>query len=53
LLQTAKRAIIVSAIEDADGNYSEAARRLGIHPNNLHRLIRGLGIREEIKKTEN
>ena len=45
----AKRKIILDAIKDADGNYSEAARQLSIHPNNLHRLIRELEIKEEAK----
>lgn len=48
-LQAAKRKIVVSALENSAGNYTEAARDLGIHPNNLHRLIRNLGIKNEIK----
>ena len=39
----AKKLIVIKAIEEADGNYTEAARQLGIHPTNLHRLIRTLG----------
>lgn len=49
-LLRAKREIITNAVEDAEGNYSEAARSLGIHPNNLHRLIRSLDIKQHIKK---
>ena len=49
-LKFAKRRIILDAIKEADGNYSEAARRLSIHPNNLHRIIRELEIKEEAKK---
>jgi transcriptional regulator with PAS, ATPase and Fis domain len=41
----AKRQIVRDALERAEGNITEAARELGIHPNNLHRLIRNLGIR--------
>ncbi len=42
----AKRKIVRNAIEQAGGNFSEAARLLGLHPNNLHRLVRNLGLRE-------
>jgi transcriptional regulator with GAF, ATPase, and Fis domain len=41
----AKQRIVRNALERADGNITEAARDLGIHPNNLHRLIRNLGVR--------
>jgi Nif-specific regulatory protein len=41
----AKRHIVLKAIEQAEGNYTEAARVLGLHPSNLHRLIRTLGLR--------
>ena len=42
-LQRLKKLIVIKAIEEADGNYTEAAKQLGIHPTNLHRLIRTLG----------
>lgn len=38
----AKRQIIVRTIEEAGNNYTEAAHRLGIHPNHLFRLIKTL-----------
>lgn len=41
----AKKRIVLDALEASDGNYTEAGRTLGIHPNNLHRLIRNLGIK--------
>jgi Nif-specific regulatory protein len=41
----AKRQIVLKAIEQSSGNYTEAARGLGLHPSNLHRLIRTLGLR--------
>ncbi len=50
LVKEAKSKIILSAVKDANKNYSEAARRLGIHPNNLHRILRELGIKEESKR---
>jgi Nif-specific regulatory protein len=40
----AKKEIVQSAIEQAGGNYSNAARLLGLHPNNFHRLMRSLQI---------
>jgi transcriptional regulator with GAF, ATPase, and Fis domain len=40
-----KKAAIVQAFRAAGGNYTEAARRLGIHPNYLHRLVRNLGLK--------
>jgi Nif-specific regulatory protein len=45
----AKKQLIVNAIAEAGGNYTLAARSLGIHPNNLHRLIRTLNLKAEIK----
>ena len=40
----AKRMIVLRALETNQGSYTEAARQLGIHPNNLHRLIRTLQV---------
>ncbi len=44
-VKEAKKQIVLKAIEQAAGNYAEAARLLGLHPSNLHRLIRNLGMR--------
>jgi Nif-specific regulatory protein len=44
LLQ-AKREMIQRAIEEAGGNYTEAAGKLGVHPNHLFRLIRSLNMK--------
>lgn len=49
-VKAAKCSIILAAIEAAEGNYAEAARQLGIHPNNLHRMVRELEIKEEAQK---
>jgi transcriptional regulator with GAF, ATPase, and Fis domain len=32
------------------GNHNEAARLLGLHPNNLHRLIRNLDLKQALNK---
>ena len=45
LVNDAKRRIIASAMEQAGGQTAKAARLLGIHPNNLHRLTRNLQVR--------
>jgi len=45
-----KKKLILSAIEEAKGNLTEAARLLGVHPNYLHRLIRNLDIRDSFGK---
>ncbi len=43
-IKEAKRRIIINTVNESDGSYTEAARRLDVHPNNLHRLIRELQI---------
>jgi transcriptional regulator with GAF, ATPase, and Fis domain len=48
-INEAKKELILKAIEEAGGNYTEAAKLLGIHPNNLHRLIRNMNLRVMIK----
>jgi len=45
-----KRQIILDAMTQTKGNYTEAAKLLGVHPNYLHRLIRNLNLREQLKK---
>jgi Nif-specific regulatory protein len=48
-LKRAKQSIVIKAIEEAHGNYTEAAKQLGLHPTNLHRLIRNLDLRSKIR----
>jgi Nif-specific regulatory protein len=50
LVNEAKRRIVLAALDTAGGSYTDAARQLGIHPNNLHRLIRNLNIRDTAKR---
>jgi Nif-specific regulatory protein len=40
-----RKQVAQNALERANGNYTEAAKLLGIHPNNLHRLMRTSGAR--------
>jgi transcriptional regulator with GAF, ATPase, and Fis domain len=49
-LKTYKKQLILDAVEQARGNYVEAAGILGVHPNYLHRLIRNFGIKEELNE---
>jgi len=44
-----KKRLIQNALEEAHGNYTDAARLLGVHPNYLHRLIRNLDLKESVK----
>jgi Nif-specific regulatory protein len=45
-----KKQLIIDAVEQARGNYVNAAEILGVHPNYLHRLIRNLGLKEELNQ---
>lgn len=44
-----KKEIILNAVQMANGNYTEAAKLLSVHPNYLHRLIRNLNLRDQLK----
>lgn len=44
----AKKQLIINAVREANGNYTQAAKALGIHPNNLHRLIKTLNVKSAI-----
>jgi transcriptional regulator with GAF, ATPase, and Fis domain len=48
-LKDVKKQLIVTALEESKGNFTEAAKSLGLHPNYLHRLIRNLDLRAELK----
>ena len=45
-----KKRMILDAVKQARGSYTEAAKLLGVHPNYLHRLIRNLNIKAELRK---
>ena len=44
-VRESKKQLIMTAFEQAGGNYTDAAKLLGLHPNYLHRLIRNLNIK--------
>ncbi|HMF55505.1 MAG TPA: sigma 54-interacting transcriptional regulator [Pyrinomonadaceae bacterium] len=45
-----KKQLILKAVEQSEGNYTEAARLLGVHANYLHRLIRNMNLKAALKK---
>ncbi len=49
LLVEARRETVLRAVREAGGNCAAAARALGVHPNNLYRLIRKLNLRHLVK----
>jgi two-component system response regulator HydG len=46
----AKKQLILKAVEQAKGSFTEAAKLLGVHPNYLHRLISNMNLRPALKK---
>jgi transcriptional regulator with GAF, ATPase, and Fis domain len=44
-----KKQIILKALEQSKGNYTAAAKLLGVHPNYLHRLIRNLNLKGQAR----
>jgi DNA-binding NtrC family response regulator len=51
-LNQTKKQLVITAMDDAKGNHVEAARLLGIHPKYLHRLIKNLNLRSELRHHE-
>lgn len=45
-----KKELILDALDRCTGNFTEAAKLLGVHPNYLHRLVTVLELRGEVKK---
>jgi Nif-specific regulatory protein len=45
-IKQAKKRLIQDALDKAAGNFTEAARLLGVHPNYLHRLVTNLLMRK-------
>jgi transcriptional regulator with GAF, ATPase, and Fis domain len=46
-----KKHLILTAMEEAKGSYTEAARILGVHANYLHRLVRNLDLRTSVRSS--
>jgi Nif-specific regulatory protein len=49
-IRNLKKQMILSALEQANGSMTEAAKLLGVHANYLHRLMRNLELRAKIKR---
>jgi Nif-specific regulatory protein len=49
-LHQTKKQLVITAMNDAKGNHVEAARLLGIHPKYLHRLIKNLSLKSDLKR---
>lgn len=49
-VREAKREIMLRAFAQAGGDHRKAAGLLGVHPNNLHRLIRDLDLKQSLKQ---
>lgn len=49
-IKETKRRLVLAALDRAGGSYTQAAQILGIHPNDLHRLIRSLDLKIPAKK---
>jgi Nif-specific regulatory protein len=47
-----KKQLIRDALASAKGSYTDAAKALGVHPNYLHRLIRNLEMKSELREQE-
>jgi transcriptional regulator with GAF, ATPase, and Fis domain len=45
VIKEQKRLLIQKALQQSNGNYVEAAKILGLHPNSLLRLIRNLDLK--------
>ena len=45
-----KKQLILDAVRQTRGNYIEAAKILGVHPNYLHRLIRNLALKDVLSE---
>jgi len=48
-VKDSKKQLVIQAMQQANGNYIDAAKILGIHPNSLLRLIRNLGLKSSAK----
>jgi transcriptional regulator with GAF, ATPase, and Fis domain len=44
-----KRDLILRALEEAGGSFTEAAKLLDLHPNYLHRLVRNMDLRKHLE----
>jgi Nif-specific regulatory protein len=48
-VNSVKRQVILRALEQAAGSFTEAAKLLDLHPNYLHRLVRNMDLRKNLR----
>ena len=51
-IRNLKKQMIMGALEQADGSFTQAAKILGVHANYLHRLINNLDLRMALKRKQ-
>ena len=44
-----KKLLIIEAVKKSQGSFTAAAKLLGLHPNYLHRLVRNLNLKDQLK----
>ncbi|HSQ24858.1 MAG TPA: sigma 54-interacting transcriptional regulator [Pyrinomonadaceae bacterium] len=44
-----KKQLIIDAMKESHGSFTAAAKLLGLHPNYLHRLVRNLNLKDQLK----
>jgi len=44
-----KKLLIIEAMKKSQGSFTAAAKLLGLHPNYLHRLVRNLNLKDQLK----
>jgi two-component system, NtrC family, response regulator HydG len=49
-VREAKKQLVLAALQQTNHNHAAAARRLAVHPNYLHRLIRTLNLRRAARR---
>jgi transcriptional regulator with GAF, ATPase, and Fis domain len=49
-VRESKRQIILRTLDETGGDFAQSAKMLGLHVNNLHRLIRNLDLKSQVKK---
>ena len=52
-LNELRKHLILGALEEVNGNFTEAAHLLGVHPNYLHRLVKKLNLRGSLTTLSN
>jgi len=48
-IRDAKKRLILTALEQSQGSFTQAAKLLGLHPNYLHRLVSNLDLKATLK----